>query len=465
MPPPPTVAAVPLALLDFRRRTFDPDDWARAAAAPLDDALVAAGGSGGLGVAVAGHLRRSEALGATTAFVGLSLLLAGGAVGAVALALLSAGPTAGLDVDAAGDLLAGVLRGPDVEPYAVAALAALLGRDVIAGVARTRPLLVGPVDGMPIELRYEANRAIALASDDEAIRRLGAPGRQLLYIDPARGYAAEVLGDLLAADHVAVVVPGMANRIAAFDTVLDKAEALRRAAAALDPPADVATIAWLGYDSPLLDVVLDDAAVAGAPNLVRFVDGLAASGVAAGTTRTVVAHSYGTVVAGAALRRGLEVDAVAVTGSPGLGAGTARQLGDTPIYALRAPGDYIGWSEAFGTDPSDADFGAVRLDTGDVVGHDGYFDDGTESLRSLALVTASRADEAAVLEPSPADRDDPLDRLDIDLPIDIAQRALGFLDANPAFEAANRGVDVAQRVLSVDFQRDVIEDAWRWITR
>ena len=509
-----TAAAVPLLLLDLPGRTAGPDDTARAAASSLDLLLAeaAAGGAGavagpGLGASAVRHLDRARTLAGRAGATGLAMLLAGGAVGALTFALLASGSDGNrVAPEIAAGLLAGALglvarpgaavERPDVDPLAVAALADVLGRRVLAEVARTHPHLVGPVDGMPIDLRYAANRALALASDDPAVRALAAPGRQLLYVDPERGHAAEVLGDLSEADHVTVVVPGMGNDVARFATVLEKAEALRRAAAGLSPSEDVAAIAWLGYDSPTVDVVVDDEARVGAGHLVRFVDGLAASTVDAGVTLSVVGHSYGSLVTGLALQRGLAVQAVAVTGSPGMGTDDADDLGDTPVYALRAPGDYVGWTEHFGTDPTDNRFGVTRLSTGDVAGHSGYFDDGTEALTNLALVVTGRGTEASVNEASwlevGVDAVDVVHRYTTELPIDIHQRAAAAIAgtasaatdvvegvlpepaaalvddvqdvAGAALEVGNGVVDAAQRLLSPDLGADVVEDVWDWAT-
>lgn len=125
--------------------------------------------------------------------------------------------------------------------------------------------------------------------------------------------------------------------------------------------------------------------------MVRALDGLL---LRPGVTTTVVAHSYGSVVAGYALRDGLRVDNVAVLGSPGLGTDTAAALRPAPgtrVYAARAPGDPIGYSENFGRDPSDPRFGATRIATGSgagaPVGHSDYLRGQTESTRNLARIT------------------------------------------------------------------------------
>lgn len=472
-----TVAAVPVDLLALPARTHEPDLRARSAAAGVD---------GRLGAAVVAHVDRSRALGAQAAAVGLAFLAAGGPVGALALRVgrIDADGAAAVLAAALGLPLVGddVIRRPDVDPMPIAWLAAAIGPVTMAELARTHPHLVGPVDGMPPTLRYEANRMLAGG---------GWGDRQLLFVDPAQGLAAEVLGDLTGADHVAVVVPGMGNTLEDFHVVLAKAEALRSAAAALHPPESLAVVAWLGYQSPgVPDVVLDDAARAGAPELVRLVAGLALAAPAA--TRTVIGHSYGSLVAGRALRGGLDADAVVLTGSPGVQADTAAELGDTPVYALRAPGDYVAWSEHFGPDPAGPDFGATRLSTGGVAGHGGYFDDGTAALRNLALVAVGRAGEASVVTPGrferAVDAADDVHEILVEAQTDRVQDAAGAVAGTMSWfsdeveqllpqpvgdavddaqriggqllEVANGFVDLTQRVTSPDLLGDVVGDAW-----
>jgi hypothetical protein len=191
-----------------------------------------------------------------------------------------------------------------------------------------------------------------------------------------------------------VFVPGISNTLDNYSAHLaERATNVQRAAEALAPGA-VATIAWLGYDAPgVVDAPLPAGARAGSSRLVRAMRGLLPRG---GATTTVIGHSYGSVVVGAALQRGLPVDNVIVAGSPGMGVDTEAELhlpSGTRLYALRAPLDEVSWSENFGRDPSDPRFGATRLATGTPagvgpIGHGGYFDPGTESLHNIARVVA-----------------------------------------------------------------------------
>lgn len=65
------------------------------------------------------------------------------------------------------------------------------------------------------------------------------------------GQLVEVLGDLVNAQHIIVLVPGMTNELANFETqIRPRAVALLAEAKRQAPGTRVAVIAWLGYDSP-----------------------------------------------------------------------------------------------------------------------------------------------------------------------------------------------------------------------
>ena len=99
--------------------------------------------------------------------------------------------------------------------------------------------------------RSRACEAAGVADDDARLRKLRElddPDRHFLLFDPAGdGRAAEVFGDLTSARHVAVVVPGMNNDLNNFTG--GDAERVQHQASLFDPD-QVATIQWLGYDTP-----------------------------------------------------------------------------------------------------------------------------------------------------------------------------------------------------------------------
>lgn len=119
--------------------------------------------------------------------------------------------------------------------------------------------------------------------------------------------AAVAIGDLDIATNVTVTVPGMGNTVAeSMQGWTGGAENLyneqRRAAGVLGADRNVATIAWMGYDTPQMppspEVLRSTKALDGAVRLSRFLTGVSGTrGWAAGDHLSVVAHSYGTTTA------------------------------------------------------------------------------------------------------------------------------------------------------------------------
>jgi pimeloyl-ACP methyl ester carboxylesterase len=308
---------------------------------------------------------------------------------------------------AAADLDALLARAPDA--VAVAAFFEDLDPAVAEALAHEHPELVGNVDGAPIPLRYTANaeairlevarlRAAGVPDSDARLRKLlelDDPDRRFLLFDPAGdGRAAEVFGDLTTARHVAVLVPGMNNDLNNFTG--GDAERVHHQASQFDPD-QVATIQWLGYDTPEGASALSAAdAAPGAEALPQFVAGVRAQR-AERLHWTVVGHSYGSLVAGLALAGGdLEVDETVLVGSPGVGASSADELGDGNVWVGLARFDPVGYSGWHGPNPHDRGFGATRFHTGDISGHSSYFNEGSESLRNIGLIAAGYLDEVNV---------------------------------------------------------------------
>ncbi|MFE0171962.1 alpha/beta hydrolase [Streptomyces sp. NPDC059002] len=281
------------------------------------------------------------------------------------------------------------------------------------------PSVVGNLDGAPTALRYEANSRSLKAErareqarstdpdltlqDHERARSLVTrydelltPGRQILAFDPrGRGQVAEVYGDLTAARHVSVVVPGSDIDLSSFDRAHDKYGTPAGMGHALRTAADdrTAVVAWVGYTTPVglgPDAASGRLAKAGAPRLARFVQGLTASG----TPRPAVfCHSYGSVVCGLAAPDLPAADLV-VLGSPGMRADSVTDLHtDARVWAAKNDSDWIGkvpnvelFGLGHGEDPTDADFGARRVPANKATGHTGYFAPGTDSLRAFARI-------------------------------------------------------------------------------
>jgi alpha/beta hydrolase family protein len=164
-------------------------------------------------------------------------------------------------------------------------------------------------------------------------------------------------------------------------------------------------IAWLGYEPPRTissDVLTDGRARQAAGELRRFLTGLRR--VNGSADIGLLCHSYGTVVCGAAAgglgADGLQVDDIALYGSPGVPAGSVAAL-RTParVWAGRSRGDWMAYVPhvrlfrlGFGADPVSPAFGARVFDAGSG-GHGDYLRPGSVSLRNLALIALGRGSE------------------------------------------------------------------------
>jgi len=257
-----------------------------------------------------------------------------------------------------------------------------------------------------LEARYSADaHRIALA--DSAARRAGNTalarslaamrGHQFLDFNPrGQGLAVEVFGNLATATRVAILVPGSDTSLTTFDSrgtasPAGGGAALAAEAHRLDPGARLAVIAWLGYATPatLSTAVLTSGdAGQGAAALRPFANDLARHG----RQVALLCHSYGSVLCGLAAPR-LPVTDIAVFGSPGMDAPSARALHTTArVWAGRGTGDWIRnvphvrfLGLGFGQDPMAQAFGARHFDCGSG-GHSGYFKPGSIALRNLAYI-------------------------------------------------------------------------------
>ncbi|MEV0306730.1 alpha/beta hydrolase [Nonomuraea fuscirosea] len=273
-----------------------------------------------------------------------------------------------------------------------------------------RPSAVPAVSASP---RTAAAAALAVRGDIVAAERMAAgyghrrraallramadPARRFLSFDGRDGgRAAEVFGDLAAAGHLAVLVPG-------GDTHLDKYGLLRGSALRLSQTLGgrSAVVAWLGYRTPntvSLASLTTGRADEAAPALRAFVREVSELNPAARIT--VVCHSYGSVVCARAAP-GLDVAAIVLIGSPGVTAGDAAAL-RTPatVWAGRGSRDWIAGvphtrlrlsyvTVGFGTDPVAAGFGARAFVAGDG-GHSDYFKAGSPSLTNIARIVSGQ---------------------------------------------------------------------------
>ncbi|MCJ1713148.1 alpha/beta hydrolase [Curtobacterium sp. VKM Ac-2922] len=301
-------------------------------------------------------------------------------------------------------------------------------------LARTAPVVVGCLDGVPVAVRDHANRTVLAAGladprtdasqramlgqvRDALHRAPGAPPKSLVTLDTrGAGRAAIAIGDLTTAADVTVLVPGMFFTVTGqMDDFIATAGDLYDEQATLAPVAapasgtGVAVLAWLGYRTPDLSNVLSlGLADTGASRLERTVEGIRTLRDGDQPRLGIVAHSYGSTTALMALASGrMSADSLTVLGSPGSDVRRASELSVAAgqVYVGGAHLDPVAGSGYFGTDPAASSFGATVLDLaggtvaradGDVfrrpVGHNDYLKPGTASLHDVALIAVGRGD-------------------------------------------------------------------------
>lgn len=259
-------------------------------------------------------------------------------------------------------------------------------------------------------------------------------------------------GDLSRANRVAVLVPGMGNDLTTFDARVGLPAAnLQLRAGRSSAGRHVATIAWLGYDAPdaLLSpqVVSASQARRGGRLLADAVSGLR---LRDDVRVTLIGHSYGTTVIGAALQLGIRADNVLAMGSPGMFVEHASDFDrpHTRFFTMAAPGDHVTWLERFGTNPNEPGTGFTRLDSGGV-GHSRYLLDGSLSQANALRVVADDDAHLTRRHRNPLEvAFGPLDKLrdwgDLsDRWVDDAQRRTHVPYVDRPLHA---GIDVAQEV-------------------
>jgi pimeloyl-ACP methyl ester carboxylesterase len=311
-------------------------------------------------------------------------------------------------------------------------------------LATAAPRLVGGLDGFPVDVRNAANRTwvsqsiaqlkaklpkvagrVVAESDQHQLHMLtmiedalkptkGGPSRSLLSADPdGEGKAVVVLGNLQTADYVTYMVPGMFYTVDgqlsawtgdAADLYTQQQEWLKRLSAV--DPADahktVAVVAWMGYQTPdLTNIGSLDLAYQARDALASSVEALQLQRAGHEPYTTIVAHSYGSTAALMALTQyDFSVNALVLVGTPGSSAQSAKDLHvkNTNVWVGAAAWDPVPTSAFFGSDPSAPSYGAHTMGVGggaDVItganlgqsiGHNEYFDPGTESIRNMALI-------------------------------------------------------------------------------
>jgi pimeloyl-ACP methyl ester carboxylesterase len=224
-------------------------------------------------------------------------------------------------------------------------------------------------------------------------------GGDILVYRPQLQHYALLFGDLETAEHVAVVVPGVGDGTNLCRDWIPDAVNLYEAS------TSTAVILWKGYDNPA-DVLAaaagsiecnDDLATA-AYDLTEFVTTLS---LEPEQSLTVIAHSFGSIVLGAALAdAGLRVTDVVVAGSPGMTVDELRQLHleQSHFFSEQAPGDAIAELGLFGASPTSPKFGGTRMSTNapehvPVVSHSHYFEPGSTALENMVDVVTGHYDE------------------------------------------------------------------------
>nr|WP_243274928.1 alpha/beta hydrolase [Streptomyces albus] len=237
------------------------------------------------------------------------------------------------------------------------------------------PAQIGALDGLPADIRDEANRAETATTKGryqtelnqllterpsgwkgrrdhindtlkgiEAIESRfdrtgikGLPPAYLLGFHPkGRGDGRIILadGNPDTADHTAIHVPGTTAKLSTIDGDLHRMDRLwRHSSTAAGPDASVSTITWLDYDAPDINPGHNPTrgkfADEGAEPLRRFTEGTqAAQGGADASHTTVSGHSYGSAVVGEAAKgHRLPADDIMFQGSPGVHVRRAEDLG------------------------------------------------------------------------------------------------------------------------------------------
>jgi pimeloyl-ACP methyl ester carboxylesterase len=284
---------------------------------------------------------------------------------------------------------------------------------LLARLRTERDRLAGSLPTIPLQLTRAALVRSMLTIAESVERSLAAlagrrPPARLLTLDLAgAGRVAIGLGDVDHAQNVAVVVPGMGDDAGhgVPGTVGHAADLL--AEAGRQSAQSTAVVAWVGYAAPgWRQVPFPARARVGGQMLTADLATLAAARTGQPAHVTLVGHSYGSTVVGAAMQAGARrADDLVLLGSPGVLADRVGQLGLSGHHAYvgEAALDPIADTGVFGADPGDRGFGATRIRVDAAPGrpwpdrvlaaHSQYFDPDSESLRNIARVVVGRGSD------------------------------------------------------------------------
>lgn len=212
------------------------------------------------------------------------------------------------------------------------------------------------------------------------------------------GRAVVSTGNPDTADNTAIQVPGTGNDLTNVDEQIDRAGRLQRAAQA-NGSDNTAVVSWLGYDAPEADgsVATPGRANDRAEDLRNFTHGMRESHQGERNHMTVLGHSYGSTMVGAAASGdgGLDADDIVVVGSPGMTVDHAQDLNIDPdhVWAGWAPDDVVSTvfsDKSLGENPAEEGFGGKVIEV-DTEGHSGYWDQGSRSLANQGAVIVGRS--------------------------------------------------------------------------
>lgn len=361
---------------------------------------------------------------------------------------------------------------PGMQPQAAAAWWAGLTDAERDALLVQFPEIIGTLDGIPAGARDTANRTLVdrdIATLEAREEMLGLTGAERAALRNARavldqiaviegsddyytheplvaqlydyepyafggdGRALLSVGDLTTADNVSFTVPGLTATVSgSLDLNTTGAMNLYREARWADSDETTACMVWIGYDAPSDwdsgTVLFEGRARDGGALLAADVAGFQASRGEDQPNLTVIGHSYGgTTTAHAATDVGLDVDSIALIGSPGAGSGVDHAddlgIGADDVWVGAASTDTVSWLGShgwvnpedlafglgLGNDPAEDTFDAQRFDAeltdrhSDSIealftDHTAYFRPGTESLYNLAAIVTGNEQEVLLAE-------------------------------------------------------------------
>lgn len=310
------------------------------------------------------------------------------------------------------------------------------------------PPELGNLNGIPVDVRSAINKAVM--NDDlhrgegDAARYNNARRTQeglaaaaaakdlhghppevfLLRYQPeafgGEGAAAIAMGNPDTAANTAVLVSGAGANVREGTLAEPDGVHLYEESNHADWAKPTAVVVWVGYDAPntAFDPGLYEPSMArrGARLLAAEVNALAVTHQGEPTHMTVVGHSYGSTVVSDAATYGMRTNDVVLLGSPGTDrAHSAADFRLPPgghLYVGAASGDAVTWAPAhlrtgplalslggLGDDPAVDGFGSTRFkaevpgySVNPINDHMHYFDDGSESLFSVADVASGHGD-------------------------------------------------------------------------